>query len=63
MLVFNISSKQSLTELKPIGELINEVGHIRYVADFQWCYYDDANYSNYATDQGQQGGLPDRAGG
>ena len=31
VLVFNISSKQSLTELKPIVELINEVGNIRYV--------------------------------
>ena len=35
VLVFNISSKQSLTELKPIVELINEVRNIRNVADFQ----------------------------
>ena len=63
VLVFNISSKQSLTELKPIVELINEVRNTRNVADIQWWYNDETDYSNYATDQGQQGGLPDRAGG
>ena len=35
VLVFNISSKQSLTELKPIVELINEVRNTLNVADFQ----------------------------
>ena len=52
VLVFNISSKQSLTELKPIVELINEVRNTLNVADFQWWFVIFVtNQSNYIMAQ------------
>ena len=55
VLAFSVSSKQSLTELKPIVELINEVHK----------YKENKVVNNPETltqDQGQQGGHPHRAG-